>query len=76
MCEYCKNEYNKYNKKIECIDAKIDKSNLEIVTKYSKDYPQENLLHVEIQDDEEENILYYNYFAINYCPMCGRKLGE
>lgn len=68
-CEYCTN-----CKKINCIDAKIDKSNLQIVKRYHKDYPQENILHVEIQDDEDENIVYYNYFPINYCMVCGKKL--
>lgn len=71
MCIYCEK-----NKKIKCIDYKTDDSTLEIVKRYCKDYPQENLLYVEIQNEDNADLFSLQYFAINFCPMCGMKIGE
>jgi hypothetical protein len=71
MCEYCEK-----SKKIKCIDSKTDGSTVQVVKRYCKDYPQENLLYAEIEDEDDKNLLATQYFVINYCPMCGRKLGD
>ena len=36
------------------------------------------VLDVEIFDEEQDNSLYHSYksFALNYCPMCGRKFNH
>ncbi len=34
------------------------------------------MLHVELDAVDEDGFKAYDYFYINYCPMCGRKLGD
>jgi hypothetical protein len=77
MCEYCENTKAIYHKECENeMDGMIevdpdDKKLLVTITTWHKErsfdyYSPDELV-------EEETLLI---FDANYCPMCGRKLGE
>lgn len=74
MCEYCDKRIN--NKPIKCIDEDIDKSKLTLIKINGIGYT----IFAEIDNiaDDNSNIpdIADQYFEINYCPMCGRKLEE
>ena len=67
MCEYCHKKIN--NKKIQDIDNDNEDS-AEIVIQHK------NLLYIELNGEDEDGYKTCDFFEINYCPMCGRKLGE
>lgn len=81
MCEYCEESYNRaedmYSLKSEsdmegriCVDPD-DKRLLVTITTWHKERSFDHYLPDELV--EEETLLI---FDANYCPMCGRKLGE
>ena len=74
MCEYCNKSIN--NKAIKCIDATTDNSKL-IISK-DKYFGYTILAEIDNLADDSNNIpdVADQFFKINYCPMCGRKLGE
>ena len=66
MCEYCNAKVR--NKKIQDIDN--DKEDgLYIV------FLPEPFANVELNAIDEDGYKASEFFKINYCPMCGRKLG-
>lgn len=69
MCEYCKKRAN--NK----IQINIDN---EFETFYRVFLPpnQKPLLCVKMDAIDKDGYKATDYFRINYCPMCGRKLGD
>ena len=67
MCEYCHKKIK--NKKIQDIDNDNEDS-AEIVIQHK------NLLYIELNGKDENGYKTCDFFEINYCPMCGRKLGE
>lgn len=67
MCEYCKKIIN--NKRI--LDIDDDKETyIEIVRQEAFGY----MLYVEIEGQDNDGYKPSQFFQINYCPMCGRKL--
>jgi len=69
MCEYCDKRIN--NKKIKDIDN--DKEDcLEII--YQEAHG--NMIYVELDGQDNDGYKTADFFKINYCPMCGRKLNE
>lgn len=70
MCEYCGKIIN--NQKILDIDNE-EETHMEIIN-------QKNLggymLYVEIEGQDNDGYKPSQFFQINYCPMCGRKLGK
>ena len=65
MCEYCEigaNNKNMTSKKYSDVTVDIHKDEYVLSIDYCEPYGFESLY-------------YYDYFNINYCPMCGRKLG-
>lgn len=72
MCKYCYKNIN--NEKIRDIDS--DKESLvEIVRLPYFDHIAYGL-RVELDGKDEDGYKTLDFFDINYCPMCGRKLGE
>jgi len=70
MCEYCGKIIN--NKKILDIDNE-EETHMEIINqKKSWGY----MLYVEIEGQDNDGYKPSQFFQINYCPMCGRKLIE
>lgn len=68
MCEYCKKIIN--NKRILDIDNE-EETYMEIINqKKSWGY----MLYVEIEGQDNDGYKPSQFFQINYCPMCGRKL--
>ena len=67
MCEYCNKKVN--NKKIKDVDN--DKEDGIHVTFLDEPY-----LNVELEATDEDGYKAEDFFRINYCPMCGRKLGD
>ena len=68
MCEYCKKIIN--NKRILDIDNE-EETHMEIINqKKSWGY----MLYVEIEGQDNDGYKPSQFFQINYCPMCGRKL--
>lgn len=68
MCEYCGKIIN--NKKILDIDNE-EETHMEIINqKKSWGY----MLYVEIEGQDDDGYKPSQFFQINYCPMCGRKL--
>jgi hypothetical protein len=69
MCKYCEKRVN--NKKITDIDN--DKEDwLEVILQgYSG-----NMIYVELDGTDNDGYKTCDFFKINYCPMCGRKLRE
>lgn len=69
MCEYC-------NKRAD------NKKQINIDNEYEEFYrvflppKQQPLLCVQLNAEDEDGYTATGYFNINYCPMCGRKLGE
>ena len=72
MCEYCNKIIN--NKAIKCIDATTDNSKLTILE--DKYFGYTILAEIDNLADDSSNIpdVADQFFKINYCPMCGRKL--
>lgn len=72
MCQYCNKNIN--NKPILCIDRKTDKSKLTLVKTGWTEYTI--LAEIDNLADDTSNIpdIASQFFQINYCPMCGRKL--
>lgn len=72
MCEYCNKNIN--NKAIACIDKETDKSKLSIVKDSYFGYTI--LAEIDNLADDSNNTpdIADQFFEINYCPMCGRKL--
>jgi len=72
MCEYC--EKNTNNKPIMSIDKDTDKSKLSLVRTNWTGYT----IYAELDNlaDDSNNVpdIVDQFFQINYCPMCGRKL--
>lgn len=67
MCEYCKKIIN--NKRI--LDIDNDKETyIEIDWQKVLGY----MLYVEIEGQDNDGYKPSQFFKINYCPMCGRKL--
>jgi hypothetical protein len=70
MCEYCEKIVN--NKKILDIDNE-EETHMEIINqKKSWGY----MLYVEIEGQDNDGYKPSQFFQINYCLMCGRKLRE
>lgn len=70
MCEYCKKIIK--NKRILDIDNE-EETHMEIINqKRSWGY----MLYVEIEGQDNDGYKPSQFFQINYCPMCGRKLIE
>lgn len=72
-CDYCKKPIK--NNPILCIDETTDNSRLEI---YKASYYGYSI-HAIIDNSDDSNCYPKEpsqYFPINYCPMCGRKLVE
>ena len=67
MCEYCNKRVN--NKKIKDVDN--DKEDGIHITFLDKPY-----LNVELEATDKDGYKAEDFFRINYCPMCGRKLKE
>lgn len=68
MCEYCDKRAS--NKIIKDIDE--DETELMQVVNFKDN----NMLYVEIDGEDNDGYKPSDFFSINYCPMCGRKLGE
>lgn len=69
MCEYCDKKIN--NKKIKDIDN--DENDwLEIIHQPVHG----SMIFVELDGIDEDGYKTADFFEINYCPMCGRKLGK
>ncbi len=67
MCEYCEKIIN--NKRI--LDIDNDKETyIEIDWQKAFGY----MLYVEIEGQDNDGYKPSQFFQINYCPMCGRKL--
>lgn len=67
MCEYCIGRIN--NKKIKDIDN--DKEDwLEIIFQEIHG----SMIYVELNGEDSDGYKTADFFRINYCPMCGRKL--
>ena len=66
MCEYCNKKVR--NKKIKDIDN--DKEDGMFVVLLSEPFA-----NVELNAIDEDGYKASDFFKINYCPMCGRKLG-
>lgn len=67
MCEYCANRIR--NKRIKDIDE--DKEDwLEVI--YQKVHG--HMIYVELEGTDIDGYKTVDFFKINYCPMCGRKL--
>ena len=60
MCKYCEENINIFDSKK--IELKIEKL-----------YDNEYIIEVNYEGNEETSS---DYQIINYCPMCGRKLGD
>ena len=68
MCEYCEKIIR--NKKIKDIDN--DKEDwIEIVK-----HKERTMLYVELDGIDDDGYKTSDFFLVNYCPMCGRKLGD
>lgn len=68
MCEYCEKIIN--NKRILDIDNEKE-THMEIINqKKSWGY----MLYVEIEGKDNDGYKPSQFFQINYCPMCGRRL--
>lgn len=66
MCEYC--ERRTCNKKIEDVDNdKEDEMDVCILGNVP-------MLKVELDAEDNDGYKATDFFMINYCPMCGRKL--
>ena len=68
MCKYCEKKIN--NKKIKDIDNE-EETHMEIIQQKLSFGP---MLYVEIAGEDEDGYKPSQFFQINYCPMCGRKL--
>lgn len=68
MCRYCEKKIN--NKKIKDIDNE-EETHMEIIQQKLSFGP---MLYVEIAGEDEDGYKPSQFFQINYCPMCGRKL--
>ena len=62
MCEYCKKIINIDNE---------EETHMEIINK-KKSWGY--MLYVEIEGQDNDGYKPSQFFQINYCPMCGRKL--
>lgn len=67
MCQYCEKKAN--NKKIKDIDN--DKKDFAQVV-----FLREPNLYIELDAVDNDGYKACDFFKINYCPMCGRKLVE
>ena len=67
MCEYCKNKA--LNKPISDVDN--DKEDFVIVS-----FLHVPMLRVELNAEDEDGYKVCDFFRINYCPMCGRRLED
>ena len=74
MCEYCDKKIK--NKSITCIDEDVDKSKLTLIKNNYFGYTI--LAEIDNLADDNSNTpdIVDQFFKINYCPMCGRKLSE
>ena len=68
MCEYCNKKVR--NKIIKDIDND-NEDKLQIVFLHNLYW-----LDVELEGEDPDGYKPEDFFKINYCPMCGRKLGE
>lgn len=77
MCKYCNGEKDIYSKESESeMDARIcvdpdEKRLIATVTQWHKEISHDYYSPDELVDEE-----FTIVFEANYCPMCGRKLGE
>ena len=67
MCQYCDKKAN--NKKLKDIDN--DKEDFGQVV-----FLREANLYIELNVTDCDGYKAFDFFEINYCPMCGRKLAE
>lgn len=67
MCKYCSAKVR--NKKIQDIDND-EEDGMYLV------FLHEPFLNVELNATDEDGYKASDFFKINYCPMCGRELGE
>ena len=72
MCKYCHKNIN--NEKLKDIDND-EESSIEIVRQPYFDVVK-YALYVQLDGKDEDGYKCSDFFHINYCPMCGRKLGE
>ena len=68
MCEYCQRG-KVINKMIKDIDNDEEEF-AQIV------FLPEPLLRVDLDGEDKDGYKVSDYFEINYCPMCGRKLED
>ena len=69
MCEYCLKRAN--NKGIKDVDNDDTEFAQVVILR-----PENPLLYVEIEGEDEDGYKPSDFFPINYCPMCGRKLDK
>ena len=67
MCKYCNKIIN--NELINDIDNDKDDT-AEIV------FLKTPMLNIKLEEEDPDGYKPEDFFPINYCPMCGRKLGE
>lgn len=71
MCEYCKNEFNNTLIGTDNFDFI---SNLTVMSQIVKT-KRKLFLRLEFIDKSRDTD-FCSHFLINYCPMCGKRLGE
>ena len=71
MCEYCKKRVN--NKIITDIDN--DKEDIIEIRQVMIKKPVYTI-YVELDGEDIDGYKPFDFFKINYCPMCGRKLNK
>ena len=69
MCKYCEMKETKYGPQGAMI---LETGRCDSFISF--DYDECYLLETEIEADYDGTV--YSEFEINYCPMCGRKLGD
>ena len=67
MCEYCRNKGNRKRKFL------INGRSLSLRITDNKKI---EILSYEVNTEENTTNVLHSNISINYCPMCGRKLGE
>lgn len=71
MCEYCR---EKDRKELYREEYFIDFENIFLITEIRGEMPSGWALETHTTD--EQCLDHDGHIYINYCPMCGRKLGE
>lgn len=69
MCKYCDKKIN--NEKIRDID-----NDNEVWLEIIYQSVHGSMIYVELDGTDNDGYKTADFFNINYCPMCGRKLGD